>query len=68
MTIEEVHEILSSDLARIARMFLPGAKITLIVRHEGYPERDLFMSDDTLEGAQAVLTRSVARATPVKHS
>lgn len=30
----------------IARLFKPGAKLTLLVRSPGHPERDAFLSDE----------------------
>lgn len=48
-------------MEQIAELFKPGAKITLIVRQPGFPEQDVMLSDDTIEGAAEVLERSKTR-------
>ncbi len=48
-------------LDHIARQFVDGVKITLIVRQPGKPEQDFMLSDDLIDEAIAVLERSKGR-------
>jgi len=40
------HELLAEDLERIARHFKVRPRLTLIVRHPGNPDQNVFLSDD----------------------
>jgi len=56
-----MHARCSEHLEQIQSLFKDGAKVTLIVRTPGFPERDVLLSDDTLEGAGEVLERTKTR-------
>lgn len=56
-----IHARCTQHMEQIAELFKPGAKITLIVRQPGFPEQDVMLSDDTIEGAAEVLERSKTR-------
>lgn len=44
-------------LADIAEMLQPGARLTLVVRFPDHPERDIILTDDTMDGAMEALER-----------
>lgn len=48
-------------LDRIARLFKPGKKLTLLVRSPGLPDRDFMLTDDNIDEAIAMLERSKQR-------
>jgi hypothetical protein len=50
-------EAISGHMDEILGLFKPGAKITVIVRFPGLPDRDLIMSDDELEEVIAACRR-----------
>lgn len=49
-------------LSEISDLFLPGRKVTLIVRNPEASEEDFVMTDDTLDGAIEALERSKERS------
>ena len=59
--IQRVGERVQENVDDILACFKPGAKITVVVRHPGYPERDFVMTGDTLDGAIEALQRSKLR-------
>lgn len=48
---------ISNYMDDIVGLFKPGAKITVVVRFPGFPDRDLIMSDDELEEVIAACRR-----------
>lgn len=46
-----------NKLAEIADMLQPGAKLTLVVRFDGMPERDIILTDDTKADVIEALNR-----------
>lgn len=56
-----MHARCTEHLEQISQLFKDGAKVTLIVRTPGFPERDVLLSDDTLEGANEVIERTKTR-------
>lgn len=55
---EDIADILDG---RVAPLFKPGVKLTLMARYPDNPEADVLVSSDTDEGIQAVLDRSKTR-------
>lgn len=47
--LSRVGDEIGVHMDEIVGLFKPGAKITVIVRFPGLPDRDLIMSDDELE-------------------
>lgn len=62
--IEEVGYLIADHMDEILALFKPGAKITVLVRAPGYPERDLCMTSDELPEVAAMIERRRAAATP----
>lgn len=58
--LESVIDEVSEHLEEIAKCFRPGAKITVLVRHPGFPERDFSLSDDESAEVVAFVTRRFA--------
>lgn len=46
MTLTDVQDLTSGCMNEIKACFKPGAKITVLVRAPGYPDRDFCMTDD----------------------
>ena len=59
--IERLGLDIQDHLDDILEMFVAGARITLIVRHPGLPDRDFVMTDDILDEVMAALERSKGR-------
>lgn len=57
-SVQEVGEIVGGYLNEMARLFRPGAKLTLLVRRPEKPDgsQDFVLSNDTLAEAAAALT------------
>lgn len=57
--------IVSDHMCEILRLFKPGAKIAIVVRSPGFPERDFIMTNDTLPELIGCLERRArARGEP----
>lgn len=61
-SVRLMHARCTQHLEQIAELFKKDAKITLVVRMPGFPERDVLLTDDTIEGIAEVLERSKSRA------
>ena len=59
--IQRLGERVQENVDDILALFKPGAKITVVVRHPGYPERDFMMTGDTIDGAIEALKRCKLR-------
>ena len=59
--IQRLGELIQEHADDILALFKPGAAITVVVRHPGYPERDFVMTSDTFDGAIEALERSKKR-------
>jgi hypothetical protein len=46
--LEHVRHDVAEHLEGIKSMFVAGAKISVFVRHPGYPDRDFVLTDDNL--------------------
>lgn len=46
--LAEAGAIISDHMDEILSLFKPGAKIAVVVRYPGHPERDLVMTNDLL--------------------
>lgn len=61
LVIQQLHEDISRDMARIAKRFKPGAKLTLIVRNPTADKEpgsaDVVLTDDEVSDAIAALRR-----------
>jgi hypothetical protein len=53
-------ENVAAAMEDIVRMFKPGAKIAVLVRAPGFPDRDLLMTDDDLDELIAMIRRRKA--------
>jgi hypothetical protein len=55
--VQAVREEASEHLAAIQAMFVPGAKVSLLVRHPSHPDgtRDFYLTDDTIPEVIAAL-------------
>lgn len=53
----QLHDDLSVLLNRAAALFVPGAKLTLVVRHPSHPDgsRDVVIGNDTSDAAIAAI-------------
>lgn len=61
MTLEEVQDEVAVHMDDIVKMFKPGAKVTVLVRFPGFPERDFLMTSDDTDGIiEAVARRQQA--------
>lgn len=52
-----VQQEVADPMDNILKMFKPGAKITVLVRAPGYPDRDFCMTNDSPAEAIEMLTR-----------
>ncbi len=59
--VARLGELVQEHLDDISALFRPGAKVTLIVRHPGYPKRDFVITGDDWEGVAEVVERSKRR-------
>jgi len=59
--IAEAGSVIGGHMDKILALFKPGAKITVVVRFPGLPDRDLIMSDDELEEVIAACRRRNGR-------
>ncbi len=50
VSLDAVGDDIGHLMDRILKLFKPGAKITVVVRFPGYPEREVIMTDDDLDG------------------
>lgn len=55
--VESVGHAIADHLADIESYFKPGAKLTLLVRHPGFPERDLIVTNDDFDELIAMVRR-----------
>lgn len=46
---------------QIAPMFVSGAKVTVIVRHPGHDDRDVLVSNDSIDDVAAAVARAKER-------
>lgn len=60
MLLSEVQEDVSRHMDEILRCFKSGAKITVLVRSPGYPDRDFVMTNDDLDELTAMIARRKA--------
>lgn len=60
MSLVEVQEDVSGYLDKIIRLFKPGAKIAVLVRSPGSPDRDFMMTDDDLDELISMISRRKA--------
>lgn len=61
MTVERAAEIISGHMDEIVGLFKPGAKIAILVRSPGHPDRDFMMTDDSIEELEQMLARRKAK-------
>lgn len=61
-TIQELHRDCEMHLNRIHENFVPGSKVTLIVRTPGNDEADFLLTIDDLNEVAKVIERSKRRA------
>lgn len=59
--LESVRIEIARRMAEIAAMFLPGAKVTVMVRRPGVDDADVCISDDEFPDMIAMLHRCQAR-------
>lgn len=57
-----LHARLTEHLSQMAESFKPGMKLTFIARRPGFPEQDVLLGDDTLDGATEVIERTRTRS------
>lgn len=53
----DIRDEAAVHLARIAKLFVPAARITVVVRLPDKPESDFVLGDDSLDGAIEALQR-----------
>jgi len=58
--LADVGATISDHMDNILRLFKPGAKIAVVMRHPGFPERDLVMTNDAIAEVIACLERRAA--------
>lgn len=57
MTLADVQDLTAACMDKIIKCFKPGAKITVLVRAPGFPDRDFVMTDDDPAEAIEMLKR-----------
>jgi hypothetical protein len=55
MTIGEVHLEISDRCLEVARLFKPGAKVTILIRTPSLADGDMVVTDDDIDLAVAAL-------------
>lgn len=61
-SLTRVRDNVAADMEAIQRQFKPGAKIAVLVRSPGFPDRDFMMTDDNIDELMAMLQRCKERA------
>jgi hypothetical protein len=56
--LSRVHEEASAALARLARLFLPSARLTLVVRTPELPDGTVIVTNDDAEEVVAAIRRT----------
>jgi hypothetical protein len=59
----KLHDAIAPLLDQVRKSFVPGVKLTLIVRSPGYDDRDVIISDDQLDEVNKVVQRKMIEAT-----
>jgi len=56
--VQATHAQIARNLRRIATLFVPEMRLTLVARHLDYPDgsRDMVVTDDTLSAVITALT------------
>ncbi len=65
----EAGDRMADHLADIAKLFVPGMKLTLLARHPGFPDgsRDIVMGDDQdLEAIVAAVRAAMTKGEKVR--
>ncbi len=58
--LQRAYEIVGDKMEEVRALFLPGVKLTVIVRRPGKPEHDFMMTDDDPDEAVALIHRRIA--------
>lgn len=59
--MEEMRREIASRMVEIAEMFVPGAKVTVLIRHPADDRADVCITDDEFPNLIAMLQRCQAR-------
>lgn len=62
--LEQVQQTVAGHMDEILRLFKSGAKITVLVRAPGFPDRDFMMTDDDLTEIIAMVQRRQQAGAP----
>lgn len=62
--LKYVQMCVSSHMEKIVGHFKRGAKIAVLVRSPGFPDRDFMMTDDTIPELRAMLDRRAMQQPP----
>ncbi len=57
MTVAETHAEVAEHCAQVAKLFKPGAKVTILIRNPSQADGDMVVSDDAIDSAIAALER-----------
>jgi hypothetical protein len=57
----QLHDNIAPLLDAARKHFVPGVKLTLIVRSPEHAERDIIVSDDTLDEVNKVIQRKLTK-------
>jgi len=57
MRLGEVHAEVAEHCAQVARLFKPGARVTILIRNPSLADGDMVVSDDQMDLVTAALLR-----------
>jgi hypothetical protein len=59
--LERAQAVVSTSMNDIVAQFLPGVRVTVIVRRPGFDDQDFLMTDDDLDQVASLIDRRRAR-------